>query len=268
MRIFQMNKYVALPVILLAFFLFSMSSYAVEQVADIISKSYLASYYAGEDGKAQARMIIVDAQGNKQMRQFTILRKNIEQSKDQNMLVFFSKPTDVKGTVFRVTKKVEGDDNRWLYLPALDLVKRISAGDKRTSFVGAHFYYEDVSGRNPEEDKFTLLAESDGFYVIKAEPKNPSSVEYAYYQVLIDKTTYLPMKAEYFSDKDKLIRRMDVKKVVTIQGFPTVTHARMTQLEDGSYTELQFRHVKYNINLPQAIFSERSLRTPPQAWLK
>lgn len=254
--------------IITSLYFIAASTYATESVKDIIQKSNLASYYSGDDGSAQARMVIVDAKGSKQMRQFTILRKDQADLGNQDMLVFFSRPTDVKGTVFRVTKKVKEDDDRWLYLPALDLVKRISAGDKRTSFVGAHFYYEDVSGRNPAEDNFTLLNDETTSYLIKAEPKNPSTVEYAYYQMTINKETYLPMQAQYFDEQNKVIREMQVLKVKIVQGFPTVTHAKITQLSDGSYTEMQFRNVKYNVGLPDEIFSERSLRTPPKKWLK
>jgi outer membrane lipoprotein-sorting protein len=226
------------------------------------------SYYSADDGTAQARMIIVDAQGNKQMRQFTILRKDQADLGDQDMLVFFSRPTDVKGTVFRVVKKVKSDDDRWLYLPALDLVKRISAGDKRTSFVGAHFFYEDVSGRNPAEDNFTLLKTDEKFYTLKATPKNRNSVEFDHYIVHIDKSTFLPMKVEYFNSQGKKTRTMEVLKTKVIDGFITVMHSKITQQSDGSYTEMQFRKVKYNLGLPDSIFSERSLRSPPKAWLK
>ncbi|MDT0603167.1 outer membrane lipoprotein-sorting protein [Thalassotalea castellviae] len=254
--------------ITLSFLSLITAAHATVNVDSIIKKSNLASYYAGEDGSAQARMIIVDANGNKQMRQFTILRKDQEDLGDQDMLVFFSRPTDVQGTVFRVTKKVQADDDRWLYLPALDLVKRISAGDKRTSFVGAHFYYEDVSGRNPAEDNYSLISSDEESYIMKAVPKDPSSVEYAYYHIIIDKNTYLPMKASYFNEQQEIIREMQVLAVQNIDGFPTVVHAKMTQLSDGSFTEMQFRNVKYNVGLPDNIFSERSLRTPPKAWLR
>ncbi len=237
---------------------------------EIIMQANLVSYYAGDDGSAQARMIIVDARGNKQMRQFTILRKDIEDLGDQNMLVFFSRPTDVKGTVFHVTKKVKSEDDRWLYLPALDLVKRISAGDKRTSFVGSHFYYEDVSGRNPREDNYTLLAEQStgDFYVVKGEPKDPTTVEFAYMVAKIDKITSLPMEVTYFDKNDNKIRKMEVLKTKDVQGFTTVIHSKITQFSDNSYTEMQFRKVKYDAGLPDSIFAERSLRNPPKAWLK
>ena len=244
---------------------------------DIITKANLASYYSGEDGRTQARMIIVDAKGNKQMRQFTILRKDREDLGDQDMLVFFSRPTDVKGTVFRVIKKVKSDDDRWLYLPALDLVKRISAGDKRTSFVGAHFFYEDVSGRNPDEDNFVLLStgathNDDKYYSLKAQPKDPSSVEFSYYIAQIDKNSFLPMQVTYYSEQDNKTRQMKVIKTKDIDGFTTVMHSRITAFNrDGSengHTDMQFKKVKYNLGLPMSIFSERSLRNQPKKWLK
>lgn len=236
--------------------------------SNIISQSNKASYYAGDDGRAEARMLIVDSNGNKQMRQFTILRRDIEDEGDQDMLVFFSRPSDVKDTVFRVHKNVSGDDDRWLYLPAMDLVKRISAGDKRTSFVGAHFYYEDVSGRNPREDDFEIIGSTGDRYKLKATPKDTSSVEFSYYEVDIDKTTFLPMEATYYNEVDKAIRKMEVLKVTEIEGVPTVMHSRMSQLSDNSFTEMQFRNVNYDLGLPQDIFSERSLRSPPKNWLK
>ncbi|MCG8498311.1 MAG: hypothetical protein MI796_19970, partial [Enterobacterales bacterium] len=46
-------------------------------VAEIVNKAEQAAYYAGNDGRSMARMLIVDEQGRKQMRQFTILRKDV-----------------------------------------------------------------------------------------------------------------------------------------------------------------------------------------------
>jgi hypothetical protein len=236
-------------------------------VRDIIDQTNLASYYAGNDGSAEARIIIVDENGNRQMRQFTILRKDVQDLGDQNMLVFFSQPSNVKDTVFRVEKKLKGDDNRWLFLPALDLVKRISAGDKRTSFVGSHFYYEDVSGRNPKEDNFTLVSEDKTNYTITAKPKDPNSVEFSRYTVKIDKQNFLPTETIYFDQSNQAVRQMTVLQVQYIEGIPTVMKSRITNLSNNSYTEMQFRNVKYNLGLPDNIFSERSMLTPPKAWL-
>ena len=78
----------------------------------IISQANLASFYAGDDGRSDARMIIVDNKDNKQMRQFVILRKDLTEGGDQNFLVVFSRPSDVKDTVFLVHKKVDDEDHQ------------------------------------------------------------------------------------------------------------------------------------------------------------
>ncbi len=239
-------------------------------VNELIQASERASYYAGDDGRSDARMMIVDAQGRKQLRQFIILRKDVEDNGDQKMMVFFTRPADVRDTVFRVEKHaaVSQDDDRWLYLPALDLVKRISAGDKRTSFVGSHFFYEDVSGRAVSEDNFTLQEETDSRYVLKAEPKNPDSVEFSHYVVEIDKDTKIPMLINFYKANGENYRRVEAVEVETIEGFPTVTRSKVSDLASGGYTLMEFRNMDYNLGLEDDIFSERSLRTPPMQWLK
>jgi len=221
-----------------------------------------------------ARMLIVDEQGRKQMRQFTILRKDVPNEAgadtgDQRMLVFFSRPTEVEGTVFRVEKHaaLSSDDDRWLYLPALDLVKRIAAGDKRTSFVGSHFFYEDVSGRATAQDSFELLEQTQTHYRLKATPKDTVLVEFSHYVVEIDKDTYLPTLINFYKG-DNNYRRVEAVTIETIQGNPTVVRSKVTDLASGGYTLMEFRGIEYDIGLPDSIFSERSLRVPPQRYIK
>tara|TARA_R110001583_G_scaffold167425_2_gene320216 strand:+ start:3056 stop:3832 length:777 start_codon:yes stop_codon:yes gene_type:complete len=247
----------------------ALSSSALAMSADeVINKANLAAIYPGDDGRTQARMMIIDKQGRQQTRQFTILRRNVEAGGDQQMLVFFARPSDVRGTVFRVEKSVTQDDDRWLYLPGLDLVRRISAGDKRTSFVGSHFYYEDVSGRNPAEDNFEFIEQTESSYLIQATPKDPRSVEFATYQIKIDADTWLPMMTQYFDAKGKIIRQIEAVQTQEIQGYPSVTRARIDDFSTGGHTLVEFRGIEYNLDLPTELFSERSLRNPPTRYLR
>lgn len=237
-------------------------------VQQIVDQANLASYYQGKDGRSEVRMLITDGQGREQLRQFTILRYDLADAGDQYFYVAFSRPADVRDTVFMVAKHVDRDDDRWLYLPGLDLVKRISAGDKRTSFVGSHFFYEDVSGRNPAQDKFELLGTDEHFYHLKATPKDPASVEFASYTLAIDKRTLLPMTIEYTDTAGKIYRRVEALEVKDIQGYPTVISNKVSDLRSGGQTLMQFGFMKYDIGLDEAVFSERSLRNPPRDWLR
>ena len=247
---------------------FSAAETRAVSAQEIVNKASLSSYYGGNDGRTSARMQIVDANGRKQYRQFVLLRKDEEDGGEQKFLVVFSRPTDIKGTVFMVHKNVNGEDDRWLYLPALDLVKRISAGDKRTSFVGAHYFYEDVSGRSTADDHHVIVDETEGFYILQHTPKNPESVEFSKYKSWINKESFLPSKIEYFDTKGKVTRLVETVKVEKIQGIDTVTESKVTNLLDGSYTLLEFRNTVYNIGLPDDLFNERALRNPPAKWMR
>jgi len=240
---------------------------AETDVAEIINQANLASFYAGDDGRSDARMIIVDAKDNKQMRQFVILRKDVEDGGNQQFLVVFSRPSDVKDTVFLVHKKVAEEDDRWLYLPALDLEKRISASDNRTSFVGSDFFYEDVSGRNTSYDNHQLLKQDGQYYYLQSTPKDPGSVEFASYTMQIDKTTHLPMLIEYQDQQGEVYRRVEVVEVADVQGHPTVMKSKVSNLKTGGHTLLEFRRPTYDLGMEDEVFTIRSLRNPPKNWL-
>jgi len=237
-------------------------------VEEIVDKANLAAYYTGNDGYSDVKMTITDSQGRTRVREFRILRLNIEKGKEQKFYVYFKKPTDVARMVFMVWKHLGKDDDRWLYLPALDLVKRIAATDKRSSFVGSHFVYEDVSGRGTEEDTHEIVETDPQFYKIKNTPKDTRGLEFAYYYVWIDRNTYIPKKGEYYNSQDKLIRSIEALEITDVKGNPTVTKSLAKDFERGGETLMKFENVTYDVGLTEDIFDERYLRRAPAAWIK
>lgn len=228
----------------------------------IMAKANQAFYYAGADGRSDVTMSIHDAQGGVRTRELTILRRN--EGEEQKFYVYFKAPADVRKMAYLVWKKPGGDDDRWLFLPALNLEKRIAPGDKRTSFAGSDFFYEDVSGRGLKEDEHALSETTDKAYVILNTPKDKRSVEFASYKVWVDKTTFLPMRSEYVDAGGKVIRIIESEKVETIDGFPTVTSAVARDVAAKSFTRNVFSKIKYGTGLDAALFSQRFLRRPPR----
>ena len=239
-------------------------------VQDIVDRASAAAYYQGKDGKAKVSMTIADARGRERSREFVIIRTDIndEDNGEQRFYVYFNRPADVNRTAFMVWKKVGADDDRWLYLPALDLVKRIAATDERTSFVGSHFFYEDVSGRGPYEDDHVLIEETDNFYVIESTPKSSAGVEFARYKNWIHKTTFIPVKTEYINDNGETYRTYTAARVETVAGYPTVVESRIEDAGIGGATTLVYSDVDYDIDLPEDVFTERYLRNPPRRYLR
>ncbi len=245
-------------------------------VDEIVANGVRANYYHGSDGRARVKMTIVDKQGRERGRELTIIRRDSVKTEDpddkfigdQKFYVYFQRPADVRKMVFMVWKHTGTDDDRWLYMPALDLVKRIAASEERTSFAGSHFFYEDVSGRSPDEDIHELLETTDNYFVLKNTPKNPDSVEFAYYKMWIHKPTFLVTKTEYYNASDKKYREYSALEVKEIQGYPTVMKAKMSDERIGGHTILSYSDVKYDRGLPDSIFTERYLRKAPIKYLR
>ncbi len=249
----------------------------VEQVVEMANH---AAYYQGVDGKSKVTMVITDKQGRERNREFIILRKDDagEKDADQKYFVYFLAPADVRKMVFMVHKHTAeaSDDDRWLYLPNLDLVRRIAASDKRTSFVGSDFLYEDVSGRGLDEDAHEIVEGNPQHYVVKNIPKKPDTVEFSYYLVYIDQRTFMPMKMEYFGKDGVLYRTIEsvtVEEIKAKEGdkevaYPTVTKSVVKNLKTGSTTTMTFSDIQYNIGLGDELFTERYLRRPPREAMR
>jgi len=243
-----------------------------DDALEIMNKSHLAYYYAGDGGQAKVDMVLTDKKGRTREREFWMLRSDIEEMGDQRYYTYFLKPADVSRTAFLVHKQAEGNDNRWLYIPALDLVKRIAADDRGSSFVGSDFSYEDVSGRLPNLDAHTLMGEEllndRPVYKIKSTPKDAGTAEYQYRISYIDKENYLPLKEEYFDKKNELMRVFEALEVKDVEGIPTATARRMTNAEKGSHTDLAFTDMSYASVLEPDKFSERLLKNPPREYTR
>jgi len=252
------------------------TSYAQEKpltVDEIVNRANLVSYYQGKDGRALVKMTISDDKGQARTREFTILRWDKPGAdetfcEDQKFYVYFHRPADVNKMAFLVHKYIGKDDDRWLFLPALNLVKRISSADKRTSFVGSHFYYEDVSGRNIKADNHELLETNDKFYIIKSTPKDLKSVEFAYFKTWIHRQTFVVIQTSYFDVQDKEFRQYKAESYKEIQGYPTITKSRMTDLRTNGSTVIEYNDVKYDTGVEEDIFSERYLKQPPYKYLR
>jgi len=200
-------------------------------------------------------------------------RRDLKEGGEQRYFIYFHRPPDVRDMTFLVWKYPGRDDDRWLYVPALKLVRRIAASDKRSSFAGSDFSYEDVSGREPEEDTHKFLREERApagggsgerpAYVVESVPKDPGSVDFTRKLSWIDKATWLPLKEEYYDRRGELARVFTAEELKEIQGTWTVTKRMMKNVQTGHWSEAVFADIRYNQKLSTDLFSERSLRAPP-----
>ena len=245
---------------------------------EVMVKSNKAFYYAGADMKTEVTMELETRDGKKRTRVLTMLRMNDPKSTAQKYYIYFHEPADVRRMTFLVWKYPEKEDDRWIYVPAVDLVRRIASSDARSSFVGSDFTYEDVSGRDLDADTHTLLREEKlgekDCYVVESVPKE--TIDYVKRISWIDKATFLSLKEEYYDLQNELARLFtadDVKEVPAGESsggptVPMVIRRTMKNVKSGHLTQVTFTSVSYNVGLDDDIFTERYLRRAPSKWIK
>ena len=245
---------------------------------DIVERSQQAFYYAGTDMKTRVVMDLVSESNKIRTRRLTMLHKNDPKSRNQKYFIYFHDPGDVRRTAFLVWKYYERDDDRWIFIPAINAVRRIAANDSRSSFVGSDFSYEDVSGRDVSADTHTLLREDRvgdvDCYLVQSVPK--TGIDYTKKLAWIDKKSFLPRKEEYYDAQNQLARVFTADRIQVFTGgvgeakkeYPAVVKRTMTNVKSGHRTEVTFNSIEYDVGLEDAVFTERSLETPPQKWIQ
>lgn len=242
--------------------------------AEILDRAQAAFYSSGSDTKARVVMDLINADGKKRTRVLTMLRKNLPGGREQRYFLYFHEPGDVRRTAFLVWKYPEKDDDRWIFIPAVNMMRRIAARDSRSSFVGSDFSYEDISGRDLGADSHTLLREEklgdSSCYVVQSAPK--TAAEFSRKLSWIDKTSWLPLKEEYYDAQNQLARVFTADRIEAIgtggKTYPTVAKRTMKNVRSGHRTEVSFESVSYDVGIPADIFTERSLQQAPEKWIR
>lgn len=181
-------------------------------------------------------------------------------------VVIFQKPPSVAGTRFLTIENPGKDDDRWIFLPSLGKIRRISGGEGSNSFVGTDFSYDDISStdRKVDLDNHTLLKQEDyqgkTCYVIQSIPKD-AAYQYSKMISWIDIKTLVAYKLELYDHQDRLVKVMEVQDLKDIQGRLTPTLSKMSSVQNGTSTTLSVEILKYDDPIPEGVFTTRFLET-------
>ena len=224
---------------------------------DIVKKSEDLLDQA-KDSKVDMTMTLVNKKGEKRERSLSAFTKKEGEKKSKSIL-FFNSPADVKGTSFLVWTDEKKQDRQWLYMPALQRTRQISASGKGESFMGTELTFFDMGSQDVNDYNFTLLKEenvnSEMCYVIKAIPKK---VEF-YNEIIIwiRKTNYIPIKVDFYDTKGQYLKQGLFMNVKNVQGINTPTHIEVHNEQNGRKTIIDLKNIIYDSGLKDEIFTER-----------
>ena len=228
-----------------------------------ISKEAKARDIGWTDSKATLQMILKNQHGETSTREMRL--KSIEQENDgDKSLTIFDSPRDVKGTSFLSFSHIEGNDDQWLYLPALKRVKRISSRNKSGSFMGSEFSFEDLTSFEVEKYTYEYLRDEvtggENCWVIVQYPLDKNS-GYKRRIVWIDQSEYRIQKTEFYDRKNTLLKTLTfsdfhqyLDKYWRSQKFEMVNH------QSGKSTILNYTNFEMKTGLNEKDFNKNALK--------
>jgi Outer membrane lipoprotein-sorting protein len=169
--------------------------------------------FVGEKATMTLELINAHGEVTKRKMAMEVLEGTDDGDKSRSV---FEWHADVKGTKLLTWTHKKGDDDRWLYLPAVKRIKRISSSNKSGSFMGSEFAYEDFSSQELEKYTYKLLDEPkqagrDTWRIERFPVEKDSG--YARQIMWMDKEYLNPLRIEYFDRKNELL------KVAVFEGY-------------------------------------------------
>ena len=217
----------------------------------------------GDDLASRARMTLTEKGRDPREREMYSLA--LDRGRGERWsLTRFTSPSDIKG-VGLLTKDYPGDENdQWLYLPALDRVRRVSSSRKGGRFVGSDIFFEDLRDREVGMDTHRLLGEGNiGKLVCKMLESIPVDADNSVYTKRVSwvhPQTLIPLRVDLYQAHSKEpVKRLSVQRIKKIQGFWTVLESTMEDLESGHVTRISLDAVKYNQGIPDRLFTSQAL---------
>ena len=234
---------------------------------DMMEKNFFVSRI--KSWKSEATMVLINDKGQTRERKnttFSVLQPN---GIDSKLLVRFTKPADIQGTAFLQVEHIDGDDDQWIYLPALGKSRRLVANNKKDSFVGSDFSYGDLS--QPKVDLFehrllgTQTVDGHDCYMVESVPKSDSmksDLGYSRKTTWLRQDNFLETKVEYYDLSNRLLKTQLIGNHKLLEPATqrwVALHREMTNQQTGHRTVLNFDNVESGIPIADDLFTTRYL---------
>ena len=195
---------------------------------------------------------------------------------DSRTLSSFESPADIAGTAYlnHDWADPERDDDSWLYLPAMQRVRRIASSDTSDSFLGSDFTYADINGLELDWYDYSFVNESetvDGFdcWVIEAVPKPElkdkaeEATGYSKLQVWIRKDNFVQVQAQAWELRGNRIKYFSASDIRQVQGIWTTHRQQAITTRNGRQEHasvLQLTAIRYDDSLSDEYFETEYLQ--------
>lgn len=215
-----------------------------------------------ESFEAIATLNIIDSKGRVRERSNITASKSYADGTEKRLIKFLS-PADVEGTTILIYDYDEGQDDMWIYLPALKRTRRIVSSEKGKSFMGSEFTNSDMSSPPTEDFNHRIVEETEDSYIIESVPDSRDKEdEYGYTRKIstINKNNYVVSKMDFYDSYDELFKTIEIKAVKEIPGDKfIVSHMTAENFSNGRSSEIVMSEIRTASQISDDLFDITSL---------
>jgi len=221
------------------------------------------------DSEQQLTITLINRGGQQRVRRLVGWSRLQANGIDNRRLVRYESPADVAGTATLLVEHGTGEDDIWLYLPALRRVRRLVAANKKESFLGTDFSYGDVIGQRVDDWRHSQRAdepvEGQPCYVIESVPASPQVSDdsgYSRQKQWIRKDNDVTVRAEFWDRAGQPLKRAtyaDVRQVDPGRSRWQAMRLEAENLQTGHRTVIEFGRFTANVGVSDEYFTARYL---------
>jgi len=216
-------------------------------------------------GNSQSEMVMTlrTKKGQEISRQMRTKALEVDGDGDKGLTIFDT-PIDVKGTSFLSFSHTVGNDDQWIYLPAVKRVKRIASRNKSGPFLGSEFAFEDLSSFEVEKFSFNYLRDEElndmSVVVIEMDPVDKYS-GYTRAQAWVDTEHYRVHKIDFYDRRDTLLKTLTISNYQVYNDKYWRAHKQsMVNHKTGKSTDIEIKNLEFDVGLTDKDFNENRLQ--------
>lgn len=226
-------------------------SYAGALTAEqIMVKNYESTRVT--DSLSRATFTLISPKGQERVRKTFGATLLDDGGKTNRRVIRFLSPSDVRNTSTLLVEHQDKDDEIWVYLPAMKKTRRISADNKKSSFVGTDLSYGDIVGHKPQDWTHTITQTTDTQLVIESIAKNEQvSKDSGYSRRVnwINKTNFVAVRTDFYDRSGKLLKTVENSDIHLVDDSNQKWQAMKVEAKNhqtGHSTRVQLDEYKAN----------------------
>jgi outer membrane lipoprotein-sorting protein len=220
-------------------------------------------------------VLTTGGKGADRVKEFTWWRKLLTDKVHFNTLTRFHLPAEIRGEGILFLEHDHADNEVLMYLPNFKKIRRVESQQQSSSFMGSELSYSDIATPHLEDYQYQLLreetcpgeisAEAVTCFVIESIPASEAVKERTGTSKAVSwirRDNRMAQRVDYYNLEGEFFKQVHASemKQVDVSKNKWMSHVlRVENRKNGRFTLLQFRSVKVNQGIRDALFTQQNL---------